>query len=243
MVEVEIRVDETGRLVAATDAVNTLGPPLLAAVLTAGVTTLLWLAKEWRSDQYERRTRAEEKEKFIRALYAEIDFNTHDMEIFLTTSASFADVKAKIRKYKRFIPHITDQRHKEVYKSQIGLLHHAGDEYIGDVVTFYGVMDRIGTEIQGVYLSSYQTISAEGRASIIDDIVDYVFECARIGQSILSEMERTYPLYKLRRRQRDTPIVSTDARLRERLLDLHSDLDRARSAHGRSPKVMQRKYG
>jgi len=212
-----------------------LGPPLLAAALTVGVTTMLWIAKEWRSEMEERRKRADEKEKFIRALYAEVDFNTHDMESFILLSASLGEVTRKIRENPDFIPHITDQRHKDVYKSQINLLHHAGDDYIADVVTFYGVMEKIGTEIQGVYLPSYRTISPDGRASVIDDIVEFAFECAAIGQSILAEMERSYPAYKLRRKKRKTPAKMTDADLRERMRILALDLDRAWSTHGASP--------
>ncbi|OWV78066.1 hypothetical protein ATY75_29080 [Rhizobium sp. N122] len=212
-----------------------LGPPLVAAALTVSATILLWLAKEWRSDLDERKKRAEEKEKFVRALYAEVDFNTHDMEAFIELSASLGEVTRKIKEKDDFIPHITDQRHKDVYKSQIGLLHHAGDDYIADVVTFYGVMEKIGTEIQGVYLSSYKTISPEGRVSVIDDIVKFAFECAGIGQSILAEMERSYPEYKLKRRKRRAAEVQSDADLRTRMTDLESDLNRARSTHGESP--------
>ncbi|OAP38664.1 hypothetical protein ATC00_12230 [Sinorhizobium americanum] len=191
----------------------------------------LWIAKEWRTVDDDKKKRRDEKEKYIRALFAEIDYNTRDMEKFIELSASVGEVIMKIKENKDFIPHITDSRHKEIYKSQIGLLHHAGDEYIADVVTFYGIMERIGTEIQGVYLPSFGVISENGRASVIDDIVDYAFECAQIGQSILLQMERTYPEYRLQRKKRKAPDRQSDADLQRRVVIFNLDLDRARTAH------------
>lgn len=217
----------------ATNSISWLGPPLLAAALTQFIAILLWLAKEWRTDQEARSKTAVEKEKFLRALYAEIDFNTADMEVFLEFSASVGETKDKIRDDPNFIPHITDSRHMEIYKTQISLLHHAGDDYIADVVLFYGVMEKIRAEVNGVYLASYKTISADGRASVIDDIVEYSVECAELGQSILREMEQTYPVYRLKRKKRKAPEKISSADLEQKMQAFVLDLDRARSAHGR----------
>lgn len=172
-----------------------------------------------------------EREKFIRALYAEIDFNTRDMEEFLSNSAGIPQVTEKLRSDSKFLPHITDSRHKEIYKSQIGLIHHTGDDYIGDVVTFYGIMDRISSEVAGVYLPSYPIISGEGRASVINDLFNHALECSTLGGDILSQMEGAYPSYRLRRKTRKAPDNMSGADLADRVKKFTLDLDRARTTH------------
>ncbi len=193
---------------------------------------VVWIASKI-FDYFDSRSKSnKEKEKFIRTLYAEIDLNTRDMEEFLRTSADISAVSAAIRSNRDFIPHITDSRSKDVYESKIELIHFAGNDYIADVIEFYGAMDRITREIEGIYLPSYKVISDEGRVACIEDIVAFTDACAVIGVSLLRDMEETYPYLHLKRKNKKATHASASAAdLEQRRIKLDLDLDRARSNH------------
>ena len=51
------------------------------------------------------------QDNLVRAIYAEIDFNTTDMEIFLTKSPSLPVLRKAMAERDDLFPHITDARH------------------------------------------------------------------------------------------------------------------------------------
>ncbi len=210
------------------------GNPYLAASITGCVAVLLWLATRIAEYFLERSRNSKEKEKFLRALYAEIDFNTRDMEEFVENPIPINAVIDKVRSQSDFIPHVTDARHTEIYRSNIERISHAGDFYIADVIYFYGLLERIKGQIDGVYLPSYTKISANGRANVINRIYDDSFTCAGTGRAILRTMEESYPNFKFRRKMRTATENVSIAELSKRCVQFELDLDRVRSAHRRS---------
>ncbi|OCP01756.1 MULTISPECIES: hypothetical protein [unclassified Ensifer] len=210
------------------------GASYLAAAITAAVTVLLWVASRAVEFYLQHRKLNDDKEKFIRALYAEIDFNTSDMEEFIQNPVSLATVIAKIKSDQSFIPHVTDSRHTEIYKSNIELINYAGDGYISDVVYFYGLLERIKGQIDGVYLPSYVKISGQGRANVLNRIYDDCYLSADAGRAILREMEISYPSYKFVRKKRKAPNNMSDAELKAKYDDFALDLDRVRATHAKT---------
>ncbi|WP_321337701.1 hypothetical protein [Breoghania sp.] len=172
-----------------------------------------------------------EKEKYIRSLFAEIDFNTRDMEIFISDSAPINLVKEKLIEDSSFLPHVTDSRHTDIYKSQINLIHHISDDYLPDVVSFYSIMNQIGVEVSSIYRPSFKKISIEGQVSTIKDLYVDSRECSRIGRKILDTMKDKYPNYKLKRKIRPAPSEHLGAGLEERFELLDLNLERAWAIH------------
>lgn len=204
----------------------------VAAVVTAAVALLVWfLTRLW--EMIEKRiTASKSKRRAITALYAEIDFNTRDFEIFLANPADFDPVIAKVREQLDFIPHITDARHTEIYKSIVSQIGDIGHRHIGDIVYFYGLFEKLQNQVEGIYLPSFVKISANGRESVIREIVETADQCAQVGRRILDEMEMDYPQYRLERTERlPSTIISSDTERAARLGQLKSDLDRINANH------------
>ena len=158
-----------------------------------------------------------ERKALVRALFAEIDFNTKDMEIFLDRTP-MSEVMAAVEKNPELIPHITDARHTEIYRSRVGNLHHVTNQTLGKMVQFYGLLEKIRVQIDAIQLPSYGTISTAGRRLAIVRIVHAAEEAEACGLSILAEMQRDYGdlrLERLKRREPPASIEETNSRLRE----------------------------
>lgn len=207
-----------------------------AAAVTASVSVVIWVAtrlfdwiKDWRATRRENRN-------YIRALYAEIDFNTYDMELFQSQSASIKAVVDKVRSTQDFIPHITDARHTDIYRSDVSKITYVNNDLTGQLVCFYGFLEKLKTQIDGIHLKSFTLISADGREATIREIFKTVGECATLGQTILGVMELEYSALTLRRTQRNAPQTSKSAAgLEQRYQQFRSNLDRVRTAHQNSP--------
>lgn len=111
-------------------------PQLLAALVAASTAFTLWILGQFVAVGVGFWKKSREKEKFIRSLYAEIDFNTADMAIFLAAPISYVTFRERIKENKDFVPHITDARHTHFYLKNIDSISATGREYIGDVVYF-----------------------------------------------------------------------------------------------------------
>ena len=209
-------------------------PYLTGAAITAAVTITLWFANKVLERDAESKNRETARENFVRALFAEVDFNTRDMEEFISNPVSVNAVVTKVSSELTFVPHITDARHTEIYKSNIGLVNFAGDGYLAEIVYFYGLLERIKGQIDGVYLPSYINISGQGRANVINRIYDDARSCARSGEIILERMEHEYPGFRLKRKIRTTSAAASDASLKLRYDNLCLDLNRVRTAQGKS---------
>ena len=116
-------------------------------------------------------TRRRIKSSVLRSLFSEVDYNIRDLEVFLRNSPDIDDLKLKLED-KNLIPHMTDARHTAIYHANISNLHHMEDDLIQDLVAFYGGLADIRSQIDGVLMPSYKTISVEGQAAAIKHLID-----------------------------------------------------------------------
>ncbi|MFN4010408.1 MAG: hypothetical protein ACK4K8_10675 [Pannonibacter sp.] len=206
-----------------------------AAAVTASVSVVIWVAtrlfdwiKDWRTTRRENRN-------YIRALYAEIDFNTYDMQVFVLSSASIDAIVEKVRNDQEFTPHITDAHHTEIYdiyRSNVSKITYFNNDLIGHLVHFYGLLKKIKTQIDGIHLKSFTLISADGREATIREIFKTALDCEVLGRKILSLMELEYSALTLRRTPRDFPRANRNAAdLRQRYQEFQDSLNRTKTAH------------
>lgn len=207
-----------------------------AAIITASGAILVWVLTKIGELVRDRRQRKNDAEKYVMALFAEIDFNTRDMEIFLEESASVDAVINKVKSDQKFIPHITDARHISIYSEGISNIHYIGKEQIGALVYFYGLLEKLKNQVAGIYLPSFVLISPNGRASTIIEIMQTADEIESVGRAVLDRLKSSYTHLNLERtiRQQKTRGLS-DAQLKTRAEILSSDLDRVNTKHKRSP--------
>lgn len=171
-----------------------------------------------------REAEAASKNALIKSLYAEIDFNTKDMEVFLEKSWQKEAVQEKVRIDSSFVPHITDARHVIIYKSKISDLRHMEGQHISLIVYYYGLIDKISATISGIYQPSYSQISADGRAQVIENLFRDCRIIRDIGAKILRNMESEYSQLSLCREARDETREPTTKELSQRLRQLEVDL-------------------
>ncbi len=173
-----------------------------SAYIAGAVALVLWVANRF-YETWDRRRRSRERSiANIRALYAEIDFNTRDMEMFLANPSSKEAIIARLRQDKGFIPHVTDARHTDVYRSRISEIHQFGKGSIGRIIYFYGLLEKIRIQIEGVYLPSFTLISDNGRANVIHTLYATCQECEELGSELLQTLAREHPKLKLERENR-----------------------------------------
>ncbi|MFW8637235.1 hypothetical protein [Cribrihabitans pelagius] len=176
---------------------------LLIAVIGPTLGFFLWFGKrlfdDWRAARRARR----DKRNLIRALYAEIDFNTRDMERFLAKSVSSEKLRATLEAYPKLIPHITDARHTEIYRTRIAEVHNVADGALFALVDFYGTLERIRVQVEGVNLPSYGTLTLEGRINAVEVIRRTAGTAQARGVSLLQRFERDFPDLGLHRQQPD----------------------------------------
>ena len=88
---------------------------LITAILGCGI----WNYQRFMEDRKNTHAKALKQDNLVRAIYAEIDFNTTDMEIFLTKSPSLLVLRKAMAERDDLIPLITDARHTWFYSSRI----------------------------------------------------------------------------------------------------------------------------
>jgi len=88
---------------------------LITAILGFGI----WNIQRFMEDLKNAHAKVLKQYNLVRSIYAEIDFNTTDMEIFLTKSPSRPVVRKAMAERDDLIPHITDARHTWFYSSRI----------------------------------------------------------------------------------------------------------------------------
>lgn len=172
------------------------------ALIAAIASFALWVLTRIYEARKDYRREQSERVSTVRSLYAEVDFNTRDMEYFLTNSASFDAIEARLRQSDLYLPHVTDARHTVIYMSGISRLYHLPDGITGRLVLFYGLLDKIKAQIDGINLTSYQRISAEGRITVVRQILANVRECQVEGEIILAKLAESYPELSLFRHAR-----------------------------------------
>ena len=88
---------------------------LITAILGFGI----WNIQRFMEDRKNTHAKVLKQDNLVRAIYAEIDFNTTDTEIFLTKSPSLPVLRKAMAERDDLIPHITDARHTWFYSSRI----------------------------------------------------------------------------------------------------------------------------
>ena len=171
-------------------------------IITAVVSISLWVATQVFQLLRDLNRRRIEKNNLVRALYAEIDFNTKDLYIFAENSATLKDLEQKLREDTKLVPHITDAHHTLIYKSNITNLHYISDTIITHLVLYYGLLEKIKEQIDGLNQNSFQTVSANGRYITIKRILDNVKECEGVGDNILLLFTKSYRKLNLTRQHR-----------------------------------------
>ena len=105
---------------------------LITAILGFGI----WNIQRCTEDRKNTHAKVLKQDNLVRAIYAEIDFNTTDMEIFLTKSPSLPVLRKAMAERDDLIPHITDARHTWFYSSRISEMHVISDDLMSQIVQF-----------------------------------------------------------------------------------------------------------
>ena len=198
---------------------------LITAILGFGA----WFIKRLLDDRRDNLRDKVAQDNLVRALFAEIDFNTRDMEAFLQVSPPLSLIREKLEQNPRLVPHITDARHTEIYRGRLDQLHSVPDGALQRIVNFYGLLEKIRVQIEGINLPSYQTISVEGRLNGMRVIRKTAFKAKQCGEQLLEIFKQQYPELELERLQGDTDDTEPD-QLHVRLLSLTENLKTAKAA-------------
>ena len=170
--------------------------------LTAVVSVALWVATQIYRLIRDFARRRSEKRNLVRAIFSEIDFNTKDLLFFVEKSVSLKKLESEFSKKPSLIPHITDAHHTLIYTNNIHNLHYISDRFIARLVLFYGLLDKIKEQIDGMNQPSYSTISARGKYKTLCSLLDNAAEAEAIGCSILKEFKLEYQELNLARQFR-----------------------------------------
>lgn len=172
------------------------------AVLAAAAAVLIWVIKQFYSEVQKWRLEKRKQRNLVRALFAEIDFNTRDMEDFLKNSVSVDRIRRTLTQFPDLVPHVTDARHTEIYRNRIGDLHDISDQLLKKTVYFYGLLEKIRVQVEGVSSPGYVTLTLDGRIAVIELIRKTSVDARDAGKDILFEFQRVHKKLGLRRHVR-----------------------------------------
>lgn len=211
---------------------------LLFVVRLGVITVFLWVASRVFDLVMDYRRRVSDRNAFIRAIYAEVDFNTFDMTRFLDATISLERLHVLFETKPGFVPHITDARHTDIYRNRTTELHFVVEDggpdhsLVGDLVRFYGELEKVIHQIEGLGKPSFQMISVPGKVATMGHIYKTCTNCERIGITILGKMETRFPQLMLQRNSRGKAAeLREEVDLSKRLEALGSDLDRINREH------------
>ena len=197
---------------------------LITAILGFGI----WNIQRFIEDRRNAHAKVLKQDNLVRAIYAEIDFNTTDMEIFLTKSPSLPVLRKAMSEREDLIPHITDARHTWFYSSRISEMHVISDDLMSQIVQFYGLLEKIKMQVEGLNAQSYSTLSASGRFKVVVLIRNTAEEAWLCGKDLLRGLECAYHDLGLARYQRPELVDMT--KLRERMVALETRIETAKTA-------------
>jgi hypothetical protein len=194
------------------------------AFLAPSLGFAVWFGKRWMEDRREQARLRLAQDNLVRALYAEIDFNTYDMDIFLRKSPSQSILREKLAADCNLVPHITDARHTEIYRNKINEVHSISDGSLQLTVHFYGLLEKIRVQIDGINLPSYRTLSLEGRLNAVDVIRRTAKEAELCGDLLLRKLEHDHPKLDLSRFERPSDLPASDD-LSDRMIALQARIE------------------
>lgn len=146
--------------------------------------------------------RRRERVNLIRALFAEVDFNTKDLYVFGAMSAATDQIEKRFQEKPDAVIHVTDAHHTLIYTENIDKLHYLDDRFAARLVLFYGLLDKIKAQIDGISLSSFAAVTPAGKLSVVNTLLANVEECEGIGREILNDFSKAYPKLGLVRTNR-----------------------------------------
>ncbi|MDF1668675.1 MAG: hypothetical protein P1U83_03595 [Roseovarius sp.] len=180
------------------------------ALLTASVTIALWILTRWIELGSRWFSNRRERHNLIRSLYAEVDFNTKDLHFFIENSADISAIEARLAQDSSYLPHVTDAHHTIIYSSHIDKLHHLENALTARLVLYYGLLEKIKEQIDGINLASFKSVSTAGKMAVLNRITVNSVECQKIGVEVLGMFSDTYPNLRLIRHNRT--LISTKQR-------------------------------
>ena len=137
------------------------------------------------------------QDNLVRAIYAEIDSNTRDMEICLTKSPSLSALRQAMAERDDLILHITDARHTWIYSSRISEMHVISDDLMSQIVQFYGLLEKIKMQVDVLNVKSYGTLSSAGWFEVVVLIRNTAKEACLCWKELLREIEHAYTKLRL----------------------------------------------
>ena len=132
----------------------------------------IWNIQRFMEDRKNAHAKVLKKDNLVRAIYAEIDFNTTDLEIFLTKSPSLPLLCKAMAEPDDLIPDITDARHTRFNSSLISDIHVISDDLMSQIVQFYGLFEKIKIQVEGLNAKIYSRLSLWGRLKVAVLICD-----------------------------------------------------------------------
>ena len=172
---------------------------IVAPLITASAALVLWVIKEFVQWRQRALSARQIQINLVRALYAEIDFNVRDMARFRQRSPAPSVWQAKLAQNAGLVPHITDARHTEIYRARMPDIHLISDEVMQATVNFYGLLEKIKSQIDGVAAPSFGTISLKGKVNAVDIIRRTAVEAETAGKRLLWALEKENPKMRLKR--------------------------------------------
>lgn len=208
---------------------------MISALLSPLAAIGVWWLKREMEDRRDQRQREEARQKMVRAIYAEIDFNTFDMSRFLDQSMTTEALRKVLGERPELVPHITDARHTEIYRNRVADIDAFNGETLHMIVIFYGLLEKIRAQIEGINFPSYRTLSLEGRLNAVEVIRRTAKEAEKTGLSLLIAMETESPDLRLARAQRGDGVTALTAKeLSLRLIHFDERIKAARRSRSDS---------
>lgn len=131
------------------------------------------------------------RRNLVRALYAEIDFNTRDLTRFVEET-DIDYVVRRLREKPDRIPLITDARHTLFYTSRLPEMQFVSNRVIGRIVHFYGRLERLRVQIESIGNEAYMSQDVEARIAVVQRVFKTATTCKNAGEGLMNAMEKDY---------------------------------------------------
>lgn len=143
-------------------------------------------------DFFRRKARKDAQHGFIRALYAEVDHNTKELELIDDKAFNEESLKELLQNEK-FRPYLKYTPHTAIYKSNPDHLYRLDNtEIIQLVINMYSRFDNIIANCEGLLQENYKSLSVDGQYALIHYVFVESKECVVIGRKILALLEKRH---------------------------------------------------
>ncbi|MEO1686775.1 MAG: hypothetical protein AAFU61_02605 [Pseudomonadota bacterium] len=171
----------------------------LAPFATAFAAVLVWALTRVAGYVAQLTRRRAMQRAMIRALFAEIDMNAADLAEFVNGSPPIEAFRQAFRENESFVPYIADAGpSRDFYEAHLREIAELTPSFLPDVVRFYDGLAKISAQIEAVQSPAFQTISVEGKTTVIQRMLETAGSSAERGASILEEMRSVYRKLDLR---------------------------------------------